>query len=182
VRDFAKIRFVLPPGWRMCAARAGIGRADNRIGVGEQDINIRKRVWYGFSQRRFLGAKVPARVGAQLVAQRFTPSGEKVGEFGAGERSGCLEEIITKTASRKPMRDSRSAARETGRMIVATREKTNENETATSKLDRWVCEDVDRSIYDRVVTVLTTVRVLGGVLVVAREIYARARLENEWWE
>jgi hypothetical protein len=66
---------------------------------------------------------VPTGVGAQLAAQALTPSFKKLGELGAGERLGGLEEFITETTFCEPVSDSRSTAWETGGMVVTTGKK-----------------------------------------------------------
>lgn len=119
---------------------------------------------------------MPAGVGAQFAAQGVAPRREKVGELGAGERLSRFEEFITEAAFRKPVCDSGSASRETGRVVITAGEKPNKNKSAASELDRRVCEDIRRSIDGRVVTVNATIGVLRGVLIVASEIDAWARL------
>jgi hypothetical protein len=61
---------------------------------------------------------MPARVRAQLAAESFAPCGEKLGELGLSERLDGLEELVTETRFRKPMGNSRSAARETSSVII----------------------------------------------------------------
>lgn len=119
---------------------------------------------------------MPARVCAQLAAERFTPCGEKLGELGPSERLGGLEELVTETGFRKSMGNSRSAARETSLVIITAGEKSDQNEPTTSELDGWVREDVGGGIDGGMVTVHTTVSVLRSMLTVASEIDARARL------
>lgn len=174
VSNLSEVRLAIPAGRRVSPPRSSVRRANDRIGVREEDIDVGKRVWDDFGQGGLLGAEVSTRVGAQLVAQTFTPSGEKLGELVTGERLGGLEEFITETRFRKPVSNSRSAARETSRVIITTREKSDENYSTASELDRGVCEDVSRSIDSRMVAVYTTICIFSGVLIVSSEIDAWA--------
>ena len=87
---------------------------------------------------------------------------------------GGLEEFITETTFCKPVSNSRSAARKASRVIITTREKSDENDTTTSELDRGVCEDVGRRIDSGVVAVYTTICIFRSVLTVSSEIDAWA--------
>lgn len=52
VSDLGEVGLALPVGRRVGAARPGVRRADDRVGVREQDIDIGERVWDGFCQGR----------------------------------------------------------------------------------------------------------------------------------
>ncbi len=169
VRELSEIRFALLAGWCVCAARAGIRHADDRIGVQEQDVDVRKQVRYSLGQRGLLGAKVPTCIGAQLTTQVLTPCDEEIGELVAGQRLSSLKELVAEPALCKPMHDSRPTVGKTGLVVVATREQADEDESTSGQLDRRVGEDFGRSVDSGVVAVYATICVLCVMLAVSQE-------------
>ena len=166
VRELSEIRFAIPlrRRWVLCT---GVCRADDRISVREQDIDIGKQVWHRLRHRGLLGPKVSMRIGAQLTAQVLAPRYEEVWKLIAGQSMGCFEELVTKPTFRKPVSYPGTTARETGLMVVATREQTDEDKPTSSQLDGRVCNDVGRGVHYRVVAIHATICVLRGMLAVA---------------
>jgi hypothetical protein len=58
VSNLSEVRLAIPAGRRVSPPRSSVRRANDRIGVREEDIDVGKRVWDDFGQGGFLGAEV----------------------------------------------------------------------------------------------------------------------------
>ena len=66
-------------------------------------------------------------IGAQLTVQVLTLCYEEVWKLITGQSMGCFEELVTKPTFCGPMSYPGTTVQETGLMVVATREQTNED-------------------------------------------------------